>query len=383
MSLHFSTHEFDNRKSKLLASMEREKLDGLLMFKQESMFYLTGYDSFGFVYFQCLVLDRDGRLTLLTRAPDLRQAQHTSILDDIRIWVDRAGATPGGDLKAILAERRLGGKRLGIELEAYGLTGRSYRMIEAALDGFCALEDASTLLDRLRVVKSPTELGYVRRAAALADDSWDAAIATTAPGAFEGDILAAMQSAVLKGDGDLPANDPIIGSGRGALLCRYFTGRRRLDAQDQLMLEFAGSFRHYHAAMMRTICVGRASDRHKALHAACVEALEACEAALRPGRPMGEVFDAHARVMDAHGLAAHRLNACGYSMGGTFAPNWMDWPMFFHGNPVLAEPDMTFFLHMIVMDSDSGSAMALGHTVRVTDKGCERLSRSNLDLIVA
>ncbi|MEX2650388.1 MAG: Xaa-Pro peptidase family protein [Alphaproteobacteria bacterium] len=383
MSLHFATAEFDRRKAQALAAMAEAGLDALLMFKQESMFYLSGYDSFGFVYFQCLVLDRAGHLTLLTRAPDLRQAQHTSILDDIRIWVDRAGATPAEDLKAILAERRLGGKRLGIELEAYGLTGRSYRMVEAALNGFCALEDASNLVDRLRVVKSPAELGYVRRAAALADDSWDAALATTAPGAFEADILAAMQTAVLEGDGDLPANDPIIGSGRGALLCRYFTGRRRLDAEDQLMLEFAGSFRHYHAAMMRTICVGRASDRHKALHAACVEALEACEAALRPGRPMGEVFDAHASVMDARGLAAHRLNACGYSMGATFAPNWMDWPMFFHGNPLLAEPDMTFFLHMILMDSDSGTAMALGHGVRVTDKGCERLSRSNLDLVVA
>jgi Xaa-Pro dipeptidase len=380
--LHFTRQEFDDRKSRALAAMERGNLDALLMFKQESMFYLTGYDSFGFVFFQCLVLDRDGRFTLLTRAPDLRQARHTSLVEDIRIWADRAGATPADDLKAILAERRLSGRRIGIELEAYGLTGRSLRMVEAALDGFCTLHDASDLMDRLRVVKSPAELAFVRRAAALADDSWDAALATTRAGAFEGDVLAAMQAAVLKGDGDLPANDPIIGSGDGALLCRYFTGRRHLDAEDQLMLEFAGSYRHYHAAMMRTICVGRASSRHKALHAAAVEALEACEAAIRPGQPMGAVFDAHARVMDAHGLKAHRLNACGYSLGATFAPNWMDWPMFFHGNPVAMAPDMVFFLHMIVMDSDSGTAMAPGHTVRVTANGCERLSRSSLDLTV-
>jgi Xaa-Pro dipeptidase len=383
LPLHFAPAEFAARKRRTLAAMATAGLDALLMFKQESMYYLTGYDSFGFVYFQCLVLNRDGAFTLLTRAPDLRQAQHTSIVEDIRIWVDRAAATPADDLKAILAERRLGGSRVGIELEAYGLTGRSYRMVEAALDGYCTLLEASDLVDRLRVVKSQAELGHIRRAAELADDSWDAAVASSRAGAFEGDILAAMQAAVLKGDGDLPANDPIIGSGSGALLCRYFTGRRRLDAEDQLMLEFAGSYRHYHAAMMRTICVGRATARHEAMHAAAVEALEACEATLAPGRSMGEVFDAHARVMDAHGLKAHRLNACGYSMGATFAPNWMDWPMFFHGNPVEIVPDMVFFLHMIVMDSDSGTAMAPGHSVRVTDKGCERLSRSKLDLVVA
>ena len=80
MPLHFTRQEFDDRKSRALAAMERGNLDALLMFKQESMFYLTGYDSFGFVFFQCLVLDRDGRFTLLTRAPDLRQARHTSLV---------------------------------------------------------------------------------------------------------------------------------------------------------------------------------------------------------------------------------------------------------------------------------------------------------------
>ena len=59
------------------------------------MYWLTGYDTFGYCFFQCLVLRADGRLTLLTRAPDLRQAQHTSVIEDIRIWVDRDGAEPG------------------------------------------------------------------------------------------------------------------------------------------------------------------------------------------------------------------------------------------------------------------------------------------------
>ena len=38
---------------------------------------------------------------------------------------------------------------------------------------------------------------------------------------------------------------------------------------------------------------------------------------------------------DAHGLSEHRLNACGYSLGAIFAPTWMDWPMFYAGNPVV------------------------------------------------
>jgi Xaa-Pro dipeptidase len=93
------------------------------------------------------------------------------------------------------------------------------------------------------------------------------------------------------------------------------------------------------------------------------------------------VFDAHARVADANGLRDHRMNACGYSMGTTFTPTWMDWPMFYTGNPVIAQSNMVFFLHMIFMNSDSGNAMTLGHSVRISDDGCEILSRQPLDLL--
>lgn len=166
-------------------------------------------------------------------------------------------------------------------------------------------------------------------------------------GAYEGDILAAMQGAVLSGGGDYPGDDFIIGSGRDALLCRFFSGRRHLDERDQLMIEFAGVYRHYHAALMRTIVVGEPSHRHRQMHTACKEAL-------KPGRPMG----------------------------ATFSPNWMDWPMFYADNPVEIVPSMVFFLHMILMDSDHDLAMALGESVLVGEAGCERLSAAPLDLVV-
>lgn len=381
MALHFSEEELNQRRQRTCALMIEQDLDGLLIFRQESMFYLTGYDTFGYVFFQCLYLGADGAMTLLTRAPDLRQARHTSVIEDIRVWVDGPDVSPAMELKGILEGHGLKGKRLGVEWESYGLTARNGQRLSAALEGFCALEDASELVSRLRVIKSPAEIAYVRRAAELADDALDAAIELAEPGAFEGDILAAMHSAVFQGGGDDPANETIIGSGPDALLCRYFSGRRHLSDMDQLTLEWAGVYRHYHAAMMRTITIGEPPARQLELYDAAKEALEAVHAALLPGRPIGEAFDAHADVMDARNLSEHRLNACGYSQGTTYAPNWMDWPMLYHGNPVIAEPDMVFFTHMILFDSDAGVAMTLGETIRVTQTVSERLSRSSRNLI--
>ena len=381
MALHFRPEELSARRDAAISAMVERGLDGLLMFRQESMYYLTGYDSFGFCFFQCLYLGADGALTLLTRAPDLRQARHTSVIEDIRVWVDEAGRNPAAALREILEEHGRRSSKLGVEFDAYGLTAANGRLLDAALDGFAQLEDASDLVVRLRARKSPAELVYVRKAAELADQAYDAAVARVRPGAFEGDILAAMQGAVFAGGGDYPGNEFIIGSGRDALLCRYFTGRRHLQDNDQLTLEFAGAYRRYHACLMRTLLTGAADARHRAMHEACVAAMDACLDALRPGRPIGEVFDAHARVLDAAGCKAHRLNACGYGLGATYTPTWMDWPMFYADNPVLAEPDMVFFIHIILMDSDSEHAMTLGQTVRVGDEGVERLSRAPLELV--
>ena len=136
MTVHFAREEFDLRLARTLAAMEAAGLDALLCFKQESMYWLTGYDTFGYCFFQCLVVRADGRMALLTRAPDLRQAQLTSILADVRVWVDRDGAVPADDLKTLLNELGLAGKRLGVEWQTHGLTAANGRMLDAALEGF-------------------------------------------------------------------------------------------------------------------------------------------------------------------------------------------------------------------------------------------------------
>jgi len=381
-NLHFDAGEFAAREAATLAAMAEARLDALLMFRQESMYWLTGYDTFGYVHFQALVLTADGRLTLLTRSADRLQARFTSRIEDVRIWRDAADARPEQDLKALLAGRGLANRRLGVEWEAYGLTAAKGRRLADALDGFAPLADASQLVTELRAVKSPAEIACHREAARLADTALDAAVAATGPGAFEGDILAELQGAIYRGGGDDPANEQIIGSGPGALMCRYFTGRRTLSQNDLLTLEFAAAWRHYHAALMRTVIVGRPDPRVLDMHAACHEGLLAAEAALRPGNPLSDAFDAHARVMDARGLAHAKLNACGYSLGATFAPSWMDWPMAYPGQPYRVRPGNVFFLHMILFDEPNGLAMTLARTSLVTAAGAEPLSAALLDPIL-
>ena len=93
--MHFTEQELAGRREKVVAELQRRGLAALLIFRQESMYYLTGYDTMGYSQFQCLYLGDDGKLVLLTRSADLRQARLTSVIDDIRVWVDGADSNPG------------------------------------------------------------------------------------------------------------------------------------------------------------------------------------------------------------------------------------------------------------------------------------------------
>eukprot|EP01034_Spumella_vulgaris_P021242 gene21242-27258_t len=154
------------------------------------MYWLTGYDTFGYCFFQTLGVKKDGSMVLLTRSADLRQARHTSNIERIEIWVDRANADPTMDLKNLLSEMDLLGNRIGVEYDTHGMTGRTARLVDHQLSTFGELIDASLLVSRLRLIKSPAEIAHVERAASLADDALDAALPLIGPGGNEANILA-------------------------------------------------------------------------------------------------------------------------------------------------------------------------------------------------
>ena len=382
--LHFTRAEHEARIARARATLRDRGLDALLIFAQESHYYLTGFDTAGYVFFQCAVLTAEATpIVLLTRRPDFQQARETSIIPDIRVWYDAEGVNPALELRDILAEKGLAGARLGIELNTYGLTGASHEKVRLALDGWCDLEDASDVVRALRLVKSPAEIAYVRGAARLADDALVAMVETSRPGNFDTTVSGAGVEVMLRGGGDAPPGGPLVNCGPRALYGRGVAGPHTIEDRDQVTIEFAASFHRYTACIMRTAVVGPAAPRQRDMFALVRDTMAAMTEAATPGRPIGEIDDAHRRVFDEAGQSVHRFAACGYALGATFRPTWMDVPpMLYSGNPLIAEPGMVFFLHAIYTDADAGYAMSTGHTLVITEDGREVLSHLPQELPV-
>jgi Xaa-Pro aminopeptidase len=148
-----------------------------------------------------------------------------------------------------------------------------------------------------------------------------------------------------------------------------------------VLVEFAGTYRRYNACVEATIAIGQPSDKLLHMHAAACDALVAMTEAAKPGRPIGEIDDEHRRVFDAAGYRDNRFEACGYSLGATYRPSWMDVPpMIYSGNPMLLEPGMVFFPHAIIGDQTEGIAAGVGHTILITEDGGEVLNQVPTEL---
>jgi Xaa-Pro dipeptidase len=367
INIHFSREEFAERQHRAREQMAALDLDGVLLFKFEDMYWLTGYDSDGFTIFGCMFLGTDGQLTHLARPADLGNASYSSICEDIRIAPDSQDVSRAGQIREMLNSLGMRGKRIGIQVDTMGLTPRLFLEIQAELENWCELIIAPDFIRLLRLIKSPQELTYLRKAGDIMDIVMDKTIDATCSGAYEGDIYATFYDSLFRLGADLPAHIPPLGSGKSALNLRYTSKRKHVLNNDQVTLELGVAYRHYHAASMCVVLTGPdINDRHLKMHETSVIALDAVQSILRPGTTVGEIYDAYRSSLEDNGEKDAVLTVCGYTMGATCPPTWMEQPLIFEGNPLVLEENMSFFTHMILNDRASGRSMAVAEQAIIT-----------------
>ena len=365
--IHFTKKEFLQRQNKTRQYLQKLGLDGLLLFKIEDMYWLTGYESDGFCIFGCMFIGTDGALTHLSRPADLGNISYSSICEDVRISPDAEGLSRAKHIKDMLHTLNMGGKKIGIQVDTMGLTPRLFLEIREALEGWCSLTVAPDFIRELRLIKSSQELIYFRKAGEVMDVVMDKVVEATYPGAFEGDIYATFYDALFRLDADLPAHIPPFGSGESAMNLRYTTGRKHVLNNDQVTLELGLAYRHYHVACMGVVLTGpEIGERHLKMHATSVAALDAVQTIMRPGTTVGELFDTYKTTLEERNEHDAVLTVAGYTMGAMWPPTWMEQPLIFADNPLILEENMTFFTHMIMNDRETGLSMAVGETAIIT-----------------
>ncbi len=384
MSKHdFDTAEFAARRARLREALAEADLDWLVVIHPVAIRWLTGSDAKSYQEFQCLFFSaEEAPLTVLTRAGEVAEFRDDALVDEVVGWGGGIAEDPIPHFRTVAKRLGLPGARVGLDVPACYLHPYHLLALREAL-GASLVAEPSTLVHDLTLVKSPAELAFIRRAAALADDAMAVFASALRPGRSElavaGEVIATLMAA---GSG-LAASPINLVSGERSCFSHGAPTQRLLRTGDCGNIEFGATWHRYTATIGRQFCIGPPTPRMAELYAIVRRAQDACIAAIRPGVNASVPHEAARAVIVEAGLEPYRVHTTGYGLAPGFPPSWGEPVHMLNDSPYTLEAGMVLSVEPPVFIPEERLGARLIDNVVVTRHGAELLTQASRDLIVA
>lgn len=369
----FSEGEHRTRLERLRTLMRHRGIEHCISVAPESLYYYGGYDSWVSVNSpQALIFTAgDDEPAIVLRDTDLSLAYESSWVRDIRpyrlMFDDVAIA-----IANVAREKGLRGGKVAIEIQSYAIPHALGLALSAALAP-ADIVDGTVLLGLPRLIKSTTEMAYLREAARHAQAGLDAMRRTLRPGITEIALAAEIENAMRVSGSDywsIPTE--LAGGGRSA--GGHATPRNRVIAPGDLVhAEFAGVAARYHATAIHTMAAGKPTARAREIYDVACECLAAGIAAVRPGAPVGAIEEASLVPVRVAGMEDAAVMRFGYGIGVAYPPIWLEPLQISRGPDQRMEVGMVFVLHSYLQFPEEGLGVIQGGTYALTEAGVDML----------
>lgn len=380
MQLPFPIETYRKRIGRVRSDASEVGLDGVVVTQPDTVNWLCGFDTIGYLWPQALVIDAsDADPELVTRTTEGPSAAASSFLAEVRLY-DIARETPAEVIAAAVRNRGLGSGTVGVDMTAFTLVPTVWAALQQALPDVSWV-DISRLVTDARLIKEPAELEYQRKAAEIADYALTQVAAAIRPGVSETELAGVASLALGQAGSEYAAIPPMIVSGERSALVHALAKNRTVGRGDIVCVELAGVVARYHAVLMRTFSVGPMSPRARAVSENLTEATEAAMAAAIPGAKAAAPDEACNEVLGRMDLVRRRCHRIGYSLGIAYPPGWLEPMTLVAGDDHVLEPQMSFTIEPNLSLADEGFGIKLGETVHLTEAGCERWSRLHLTTV--
>ncbi len=355
--------------------MEEQRLDALLLIQPETIRYASGADPGVAMLWRragaaMVLVPADPRDPLAAVVGDLQAAefQRSSAIPDVRthpLWVDTADIE-GADLSAgsvraaiargrpvqerpstfdrnaafrqlaaIFADRGLGNARVGTEHVFLPVADAS--ALAAACPGV-AWFDASELVARLRMIKHPIEIEWLRMAAQAAETGLAAIVDDLCTGVEAGTLQEAFEAAALAEARRAGTPGPVgtwsyISIGRDG-----FAPGGPAQPGDVVKVDVGCVVRGYSSDSARTLVLGEPEPSASEVHAALLNAFETGSRHLQPGKTLADIHRLTRKAMHESGFATYARGHFGHGLGASV---WSEeWPFIAADCEVVVEPGM-------------------------------------------
>lgn len=388
----FGLEEYSARVAAVQSEMESLGVDALVFTAPDNMFYLTGYDSAGYYQFQAAVLEAGSdEPWLVVHEVEAGVAAISAWVKDIELWshgasADQSTGGPGdpvGALTSRLSKSLPKGSRIGLETSSQSLSVAAYERIGSEL-GVAEVVDTTRLLPLLRAIKSPAEIDYLRRAAALSDIGVQAARQAASIGASELDLHAALGREMLLRGSEYSCMPAQILSGPRTVAVHQSSTSRRIEDGDPITVEIAGVVRRYNSNILRSF-LPEGSKPNPSFTEAYELVAGSYEAALSVAGPEvpGAVVDKASREVTRK-MDRYRLHRTGYGLEAGYPPAWMGSVSLAEEDPTVLMPGMVISIEPTLIFYDrSGQerfSALIGSNVLITSDGVEVLNETPLRL---
>jgi Xaa-Pro dipeptidase len=383
MSKHdFTEEEFASRRARVREAIGNAGLDWFLAIHPVSIRWLTGSDAKSYQEFQCLLISaKPGPICVLTRDGERQEFRDDALVDELRTWGGGEPEDPILALDRFATSMGAKGSRIGMEVPGYYLHPHHYLQIKQVF-GESRVIEATNLIHDLTLVKSATELNYIREAARFADVAMERFVATLADGRSELEIAAEVYHALLASGSGLAASPINLVSGERSCFSHGAPTDRKLRRGDFGNVEYGATCKRYTSTIGRQFCLGEPTPRMCELYNLVRRASDACIAEIRAGVPAVVPHEAAKRVIAEAGLDRARVHLSGYGLAPGSPPTWAEPIHLFGGSLYTLQAGMVVTVEPPVFLGDEHLGARIIDNLLITDDGAQLLSRFSRDLIV-
>ena len=368
----FASGEYESRIRKVREGMEINGLDVLVIHSPENIYYLSGYQTPGYYWYQALILPLNSEAIFIAPPHEAALIPEFSWVEDSRVYPDTSDwAQVTGEILKELGLTRIA---IGLETKSRFLTVDFYQSIQSLLPD-SQLNDGSGIVESCRLIKSASEIEYMREAAEVSSRGMKAGIKAVIEGASELEVAAAVHSELDMAGSEYTGLPAFITSGERSHLVHATWSPKLIDSGDLVFMEIPGSVNRYHAAQSRSVFVGEQTQKLIEANRVATEALETAKISMKQGVAASSVFKAGSSVINDADIGYKQGRRIAYGIGTAFPPGWDEGDIFSinidESRPLL--PGMCFHL-ITTMRVPGLGAIGCSDTVLVTDEGVETLT---------
>ncbi len=379
-ALPFGIAEFQERLAKTKQSMDARGIDVLVAADPANMNYLTGYDGWSFYTPQVVIVARDlDQPICIVRQMDVNGGRVTTYLDDDNMigfpdtYVQSTERHAMDWIAEEMVRRGIHTGTIGVEMDAYYYTAASHAALVRGLPN-ATVVDATALVNWVRVIKSPQEIEYMRRAARIVEKTMQIAYDFIEPGVRQCDAAAAIYQSEISGTpehgGDYTSLVPMLPTGVGTSTPHLTWTDQPFVSGEATILELGGAHHHYHCPMARTMHLGQPPQKLLDTSEIVMEGVAAALDTVKPGNTCEEVEASWRHSIGRHGLS--KESRLGYSTGVNYPPDWGEHTLSLRpGDKTVLQTNMTIHLIAGIWMDDWG--IEISECFRVSEDGCEKL----------